>query len=45
MRRREFITVFVGADAITFFLSSVDARPPYGFMLLPGTTASGFAAL
>ena len=26
-----------------FFLSSPDARPPYGFMLLPGTTSSGFA--
>ena len=26
-----------------FFLSSLDERPPYGFMLLPGTTSSGFA--
>jgi hypothetical protein len=29
--------------AMTFFLSSVDARPLYGFMLLPGTTSSGLA--
>ena len=28
---------------MTFVLSSVDARPPYGFMLLPGTTSSGLA--
>ncbi len=28
---------------MTFVLSSVDARPLYSFMLLPGTTSSGFA--
>src|SRR5262245_4273395 len=26
-----------------FFRSSLDERPPYGFMLLPGTTSSGLA--
>ena len=26
-----------------FFRSSPDDRPPYGFMLLPGTTCSGSA--
>ena len=26
-----------------FVLSSLEARPAYGFMLLPGTTSSGFA--
>ena len=30
-------------NAMIFFLSSPDERPPYGFMLLPGTTSSGFA--
>ena len=29
--------------AMIFALSSLDARPPYGFMLLPGMTSSGFA--
>ena len=29
--------------AITLTLSSADASPPYGFMLLPGTISSGFA--
>jgi hypothetical protein len=29
--------------AITLTLSSTDASPPYGFMLLPGTISSGFA--
>ena len=28
---------------MTFVLSSVDARPLYGFMLLPGTSSSGLA--
>ena len=29
--------------AINLVRSSADASPPYGFMLLPGTTSSGFA--
>ena len=29
--------------AINLARSSADASPPYGFMLLPGTTSSGFA--
>ena len=28
---------------INLVRSSADASPPYGFMLLPGTTSSGFA--
>src|SRR5262245_40852631 len=30
-------------NAISLPRSSADVRPPYGFMLLPGTTSSGFA--
>src|SRR5206468_12272958 len=30
-------------NTITLARSSADVSPPYGFMLLPGTTASGFA--
>jgi hypothetical protein len=30
-------------NAITLARSSADVSPPYGFMLLPGTTSSGFA--
>jgi hypothetical protein len=36
----------IGGDckkAINLVPSSADASPPYGFMLLPGTTSSGFA--
>ena len=29
--------------ATTLTLSTADASPPYGFMLLPGTISSGFA--
>jgi len=30
-------------NVITLARSSADVSPPYGFMLLPGTTSSGFA--
>ena len=30
-------------NIITLARSSADVSPPYGFMLLPGTTSSGFA--
>jgi hypothetical protein len=30
-------------NTITLARSSADVSPPYGFMLLPGTTSSGFA--
>ena len=30
-------------NAISLLRSSADASPPYGFILLPGTTSSGFA--
>jgi hypothetical protein len=30
-------------NAITLARSSADVSPPYGFILLPGTTSSGFA--
>src|SRR5262245_33658852 len=30
-------------NAISLLRSSADVSPPYGFILLPGTTSSGFA--
>src|SRR5215472_12168889 len=40
---RDQLVVGDSKNAITLARSSADARPPYGFMLLPGTTSSGFA--
>jgi len=45
-RERDVISQLVVSDSkntITLARSSADVSPPYGFMLLPGTTSSGFA--
>src|SRR5262249_20770486 len=45
-RQREVAAQLVVGDSkntITLARSSADVSPPYGFMLLPGTTSSGFA--
>ena len=45
-RGRDVIAQLVVGDSkntITLARSSADVSPPYGFMLLPGTTSSGFA--
>jgi hypothetical protein len=41
--RHSFQSVVDCKKAINLVRSSADASPPYGFMLLPGTTSSGFA--
>src|SRR5438445_7883861 len=45
-RERDVIAQLVVGDSkntITLARSSADVSPPYGLMLLPGTTSSGFA--
>ena len=45
-RERDVTAQLVVGDSrntITLARSSADVIPPYGFMLLPGTTSSGFA--
>ena len=45
-RERDVTAQLVVSDSkntITLARSSADVSPPYGFMLLPGTTSSGFA--
>ena len=45
-RERDVTAQLVVGDsknAITLARSSAEVSPPYGFMLLPGTTSSGFA--
>jgi hypothetical protein len=45
-RERDVTAQLVVGDSkntITLARSSADVSPPYGFMLLPGTTSSGFA--
>ena len=45
-RQHDVATQLVVGDSkntITLARSSADVSPPYGFMLLPGTTSSGFA--
>src|SRR5215813_11923891 len=46
LKNRDVTAQLVVGDSkntITLARSSADVSPPYGFMLLPGTTSSGFA--